>query len=151
MLEPWGSPCIVFRSFEAPENRLTTDAVKLYRNEIIKVRCRFSEPMNQDPIPFCNRTSSRGAPMELRCSLCGHLSTLHISHCFVLTCSQLFLELRENISRLAGMKDNYICVRFQLWFIWFDVLWTSYLLFYFFLVYLLMPEGRHYGLRSENF
>lgn len=55
----------MFGSAGAPRNRLTTDAVKLYRNEIIKVRCRFSEPMNQDPIPFCNRTSSRNAPIEL--------------------------------------------------------------------------------------
>lgn len=68
----------MFGSAEAPKNRLTTDAVKLYRNEIIKVRCRFSEPMNQDPIPFCNRTSSRNAPMELHYPLSGRLGSIHI-------------------------------------------------------------------------
>lgn len=77
----------MFGSAEAPKNRLTTDAVKLYRNEIIKVRCRFSEPMNQDPIPFCNRTSSRNAPMELHYPLSGRLGGVHTSY----TAAALFI------------------------------------------------------------
>lgn len=39
--------------------------------------------MNQDPIPFCNRTSSRNAPMELHYPLSGRLDTLYVTLCIM--------------------------------------------------------------------